>query len=389
MIGWALSRGFSDHNRRLDSRTLIVAGECWTSGRSPYVHEAFATTWRETYGSEPLSAFVFAYPPTLALVAISISLAGVEGGLALFDALNVLALFASFACCIGLMRRWNPNPLRDPRAALGLLFAAAVGAISSTLVLGQTGLLALLALLGAFTLPKERFGALRVACVVLATIKPTLTLPALCFLLVTETALIALAAAVALALCTPVLLASGGPEVLGQWLDALRAYGAVQSNSPLHLGSAHHLLFRFLPAVPTAVLTVAAVVAALLIGARARAARSQSSVSDLLPLLAISAACLPLHDYDMVCMVPLAAMIPFARRASAWLPLGVLMVARPAPLARAFDAVGLHIAYPDAFVMASGTAVLALGFGFLLLTQRGLFADGPSVQLLATSDKAA
>jgi hypothetical protein len=286
------------------------------------------------------------------------------------------------------MRRWLPQPWREPQAALGLLFAAAVGPISSTLLLGQTGLLSLAAVLGLCSLP-ARFRALRIACVVVASTKPTLTLPVLCFLALTEPALVAIAAAVAVVLCTPVWLASGGVGVVGEWLSALKLYATIPSNAPIDLSSAHHLLARFAPSVPAALLTVAAMVGGLLLGYRARVRATGLTLENLLLLLALSAAFLPLHEYDMVCVVPLAAMIPFARRSAAWFPLGVLMTARPGLIARALGAAGLQMDHANTFVSGSGAVLLVFGLCYLLISQRELFAEAPDMSLLRASDKAA
>jgi len=97
-------------------------------------------------------------------------------------------------------------------------------------------------------------------------------------------------------------------------------------------------------------------------------AGSVASVENLVLLLAISACCLPLHSYDMILVVPLAAAIPFMRGALAWYPLGILLAARPAIVAKALQLAGLHFDLMDGAIQACGVVLITVG----VVTQRML-----------------
>jgi len=377
---WTISRGFVGTTRRLDARAIVLGGNCWAHGLSPYVPDEYSRAWQTAYHSPRPDEFVFAYPPTLAILVVPLNSFGLDIGLDLFDALNVTALGAVLFACLWLMRDVHAGPWHQPRFALSVGLAAAVGALSGTLLVGQTGLLPLAAILGLWILPRERWRALRVACVVIATMKPSLTLIVLCFLAVTDPVLIALSAVTVCVLCVPVAMVSGGFSMPGDWLRALRSYAATPANAPQELASGQYLFARLWPAGLAAILTAVGALGGVLLGIRDRVGRKQdavpaANVESLLSLLALSAACLPLHSYDMILIAPLAAVVPFVRIRSLWFPAGVLLVARPAVVARLLEAAGIRFENPDAMIMSGGTALLAIGMLACIASGRRLLAS--------------
>ncbi len=389
VLAWVVSRGFVGPARRLDARAVLLGGICWSQGISPYVADAYANAWQLVFHGPRPDEFVFAYPPTSALLLVPLGWLGADAGLSAIDGLNLASLGLVLAGCIMLVRNYGDGPWRRARLGVGLALAAAVGPISGTLLLGQTGLWALTGMVGLWVLPRGRFPAARVMCVIVATTKPTVALPVLCFVAVTEPALMAVAVLASLAVCAPVLLTSGGLAVPGQWLEALRTYASTPANTPLELASAQHLLFRFVPAVPPAVLTVLGALVGVLVGLRARKYRSpEHALEHWLLLVAVSAACLPLHTYDLILIVPLAVAIPFAKGSSRfWFPIGVLLAARPSALAGLLARFGMPFEHAAPAVAAVGTAVIAAGACFHAFTGRSVLSDRPvlpTVEVLPT-----
>ncbi|HTO55079.1 MAG TPA: glycosyltransferase family 87 protein, partial [Myxococcota bacterium] len=360
LVGWTAARGFEGPDRRLDARPIVLAGHAWLSGESPYVSETYSRLWQaELHGPRP-DAFVFAYPPNAALVLAPLALGGVSLGLVLLDVLNVACFALALFFCMRLAGDGVSPEWRSAARAGALALCASCGALSGTLLIGQTSLWVLAAVLwlwwsGPSAVPR----ALDVFAVALLAMKPSLTLPVLCFLAVLRPLPVVFAAALSLVTCVVVALWTDGGALPAEWLRALASYSATPANQPALLASAQHL-FTGLPA--PSLPAFGALMGAFL-GFTARKAPRDSLDEPWLAVLALALACSPAHEYDLVLAAPLAAFLVRARPAAwPWYVAGVVAVARPAALARITARLGLGEAGElERLISALATVLLAGG----------------------------
>jgi Glycosyltransferase family 87 len=322
----------------VDSKPLVLAGLCWLQGLSPYRLDQYDAVWREALREQRPPPFVFAYPPTAALLVIPLAAFGLQAGELMLDVLNLVALVVVLVACITLMSRQLGQSPADTRIALAtLLGTALIGAISHTLVLGQTGLVILAATAALWVLPKTScWRGTRVFCVVLLTMKPTLTLPVLSFLLVVDTRTVLLASAAAvLVTLVPTALSGSGAGIVVEWMRSLNDYGSTEANQPAALVGLNHLLSRMGYALPYGVLSACGSLGGLLIGLRSSKRNSSvMTLDDLVACLVLTLAFERLHGYDTVLGTPIAfSLAAMRRRWLVWCAPAVVLLGRPNPLA--------------------------------------------------------
>jgi hypothetical protein len=364
-VAWCVARGASGADRRLDARALVLAGQAWLQRESPYDAEAYSRLWEQELQSPRPDAFVFAYPPSTALVLAPLALPGVAAGLGLLDALNLIALAFALVLCARLGGDPAPREWRGAARAAALALAASCGAISGTLLIGQTSLWALAALLWLWrSSAADELRTSTVLAIAVVAMKPSLTLPLLCFLAVLRPWTVAWAAALSLAVCAIVAAATSDAALPIEWLRAVAAYAATPANAPAELASAQHLMARLGPAVPGWPLVLAGALAAAAVGWSARGMRERDALDEhWIAAVALSLACSPAHGYDLVLAAPLAALLLRVRPGAwPWYGLGVLAVARPSALGRAAAVLGggdpLEL---ERWASALGVALLAIG----------------------------
>lgn len=362
-----------DARHHIDARVLYVAGQCWLAGGSPYEAEAFATTWRSTFSEVHPRTFVFAYPPTVAVISVPMALLPWPAGGRLLAALNASALIG----CLLLIALSLRAALREraswSRIALGLALASTIGAIPATLQIGQTGLLALLGALACLTTARAGPTALFAAGALLASIKPQVSLIAVAIALVQARARrVAWAVASVVLVGGASLAAAGGAEALEEAFRAVLRYSHASSNRAQALAGLQPLLQRTGIEIATLPVALAGIVlaAVLVAGAAHRAgprAAAPGAVAPLLPCalaFALSALFLPLHEYDLVLlMLPLAALVAMPAPAALGIAPGLLLAARPQPVARL-------LAQSEVTPLLEGVGLLWATAGLVWLTWR-------------------
>jgi hypothetical protein len=364
-VAWCVARGFSGADRRLDARALVLAGRAWLQRESPYEPEAYSRLWEQELHTPRPDAFVFAYPPSTAFVLVPLALPGVPRGLALLDTLNLVALALALVLCARLGGDAAPREWRGAARAAALALGASCGALSGTLLIGQTSLWALAGLLWLWrSSAADELHASTVLAIAVVALKPSLTLPLLCFLAVLRPWAVAWAAALSLAICAIVAAASSGAALPAEWLCAAAAYAATPVNGPAELASAQHLLAWLGSGLPSWPLALLGAAAAAAVGWSARGLRERDALDEhWAAAVALAVACSAAHGYDLVLAAPLAALLLRVRPAAwSWYPVGVLAIARAAALARAAAAIGGgDVLELERLVSALGAALLAVG----------------------------
>ena len=365
VIAWTVWRGFEGANRRLDARPLILGGHAWLLGESPYLPETYSRLWEQAFRVPRPDAFVFAYPPSAALLLVPLAFPGVQVGLLLLDLLNLVSLALSLLLCARLGADPADAHWRGPRPAVAVALAAACGSLSGTLLVGQTSLWALVAILWVWRAAGgSALWAVNAFAVSVAAMKPSLTLPLLCFVAVLRPRLVGVAAALSVMVCIAVAMATDGGAIVREWLSAIAGYAATSANAPLELASAQNLLARLAPQLPAWPLAILGGLAGAFVGWDARRATDAASLDEhWVAAVALAAACSPAHGYDLVLAAPLAALLPRIRPAAwPWYGLGVLAVGRPELFARVASALsGGDVASLERLTSAIGTVLLAAG----------------------------
>jgi hypothetical protein len=323
--------------RWLDGHWIYVAGVCWAHDRSPYDVETFYTAWRESVPIPTRAPFL--YPPTLALVSVPLSAFPWEIARHVIDALNVLSLVAVLAGCAGLLRTWKRERLSAWEwAALGA--AALMSSHGAVIHIGQTGLFALAGALGALYFGQAGRSWLAAGCVVVATIKPQLTVLLLLWALIqTDWRPIAagLAAAALLSIAIVGLTHEGS------------IFAAVQASAAGHMARPHNALGNYSgfyallepfglrsSAIPIGTgIGLAAAAAALWAGRREG---TGLRIGSALAIVALTGFLLPIHTYDHSVYALLIAALPILplHTALALVP-GLLLIAWPSVVASVVD----------------------------------------------------
>jgi hypothetical protein len=300
-VGRAGSSPFS-----LDGRFLQVAGAMWLHGRNPYDAHAFETVAR-SMGLPIVGALGFAYPPTVAPLALLLgALPPAYFPLAL-GALNVGAAIATIA----ILWRLLPEPYahRLDVRAVAIVAVMASPFVHHVFWMGQTTLVALAALAGGwyFGVVSRRVGVGGVL-LALSTLKPqVVAFPLVWLLLERRWALTLVSCVVACAMGLPAAIASGGIVAMSRdWLHALSRYasGPVQTASFQHVFGVRSLLVLSglgPSACALALATLALGALTLLWVTRERL----GALGVLAVSLALSVLFVYAHDYDLAVLAPL------------------------------------------------------------------------------------
>ncbi len=86
-----------------DARYLYAAAKCWSAGQSPYIAQVFSSKYHAIFGARTASEF-FAYPPTVATIALPLSLFSWPVAAKVFSLANFAAAMVLFGACYRLVR---------------------------------------------------------------------------------------------------------------------------------------------------------------------------------------------------------------------------------------------------------------------------------------------
>jgi hypothetical protein len=326
---WPLREAYRSWN---DFRFVYVAGVNWLHGISPYDFEAWVHSWRgvphDFLAGSPTQPFV--YPPHWAILAVPLGALPWAWATRLWDALSVAAFVAIIVLCgsmLGLGRRcWS-------RPGLWLLVAAATfsGVVRYALWESQMSLLPTLGVVGAVSAWRRGSRPALAAFSFVAALKPQIAALPLLFLLLNGGHAGVLrgavwAAVVSIAALAPVGLA----EFPEQFHRCLRLHLAAGFNQRDNFTSVSVLWAHARAA--EAMFWVSPALALGAVGTLTwwrRSGGALAAVVDdplcLLSLLAsLSAALVPLHQYDLVLYTPVF-FLPYRAR-PAWLSLALVVL---------------------------------------------------------------
>jgi hypothetical protein len=369
MLGSAATGGA----RRLDARTLFLSGSVFLEGESPYDVTALSRGWEATYGGTRPSQKIFAYPPSILAVLGPIAATGALG----FSLLDALSLLALGLLLWGVWRNAAGLGAEADRRWLAVLLASLTGGITSTLLLGQTGLWSIAPLAWMVRTDNDSLSLRwRVLCIAAAALKPTVALPFIAYWLVTDTAALFIAGALSLAVAVAVAAMTSGTAMPGEWLHSLQLYAAQGANLPERLVSLHHLLAKIWPQAPLKILPAVAAIGGLLVGLQAR--RRAFRPGRELILLSLVLCFMPLHSYDLALVAIMAGFAPLVGwRNLIWYGPALVLLMRSSAVARVAAAV-LPGGGPDSHLLASlGALMMMIGVSAVFIF-RGNLLDNVS-----------
>lgn len=363
--------------RHIDTAYFFAAGKCWVNGGSPYDFAFYSETF-DTYFDIRRAPFVF--PPTIVFFCLPLGFVDWEIAQHLWDLFNALALAALIAVCLKLQNAYSTGPRVEPFASLWLLLGLTILGIPGTLLTGQAALFPALGI-GLLLLGLKRASTWAIVIgVILASIKPQLSLIVVGFLFFATfrratTAWII--AATSIAVISLVVFSIGGHG----WSDYLASLGLHLSSDVAKFDDVttmHGLASSFVSftgsermglAMAQGVLGVLLVgfASAWLLGLKRLGRDGAVAVKMIVVLMLLSIIAMPIKAYDIAFLASaysLLGLLPL--RQQAWLLPGALLIWRVHWPPRILDAL-FGVTIPDHVVFATGFSLVLTTLAILLL----------------------
>jgi hypothetical protein len=326
--------------RHIDTRATYVSGICWLSGRSPYNPDIFKQVWEEKMVNEVWQSklekgrVVLPYPPTLGVIAIPLALYSWETATQLFDVLNVFFLWLTALFTALLMRDTQPNWL-ILSFGIGLSLIFQLPYTTAVFVVGQNSLIATAGCLGAVYFAQHRQFWRAALGILLASIKPHVSICTLVYLLITSRNWRLLGwSSLIVGLTSLVVLTLGRDyNPLPEILDSMGYYRANVANSTALLPGLHFLLgtIGFTPQM-VGLLPVVGLFLVVMLSLLVRKRETVASQKLLLISLTfcLTALFMPIHHYDYTIFFLVTTLLVAVKWYFVMLLIpGIFLVARP------------------------------------------------------------
>jgi hypothetical protein len=313
-----------------DFRWFYAAGKAWLQGVSPHVPDRFNEVWSAHFGA-PLAPF--ANPPTAVVITVPVALLPWDSAFHLYDAINIASYALILLFLLGIVRHHDPQP--PPwRTALALALAASSSAVPGVIYAGQTSLVVAVGIAGMLYCTLKQRLWMAAAWMVLASIKPQLSLLPFIWLCVWRPGLLPRTAVIIGAVVAASFLLAWDPQFLGGILRSLEVYRTLPFN---RLENSSVGLYRWFGAGPVGwIAPLCAVLATAWIAHRARAAAAPAALG--IPML-LTALLMPIHPYDLtILMIPVCLLVAFSW--SWWYVPAIVLVLRPLAVDKALAMVG-------------------------------------------------
>jgi hypothetical protein len=350
-----------------DFTYFTAAGEAWLAGESPYIVEQLNRAAARYYAGTGLDVrfeFPLFYPPQFFPIAALAGSLGFDASRYAIAGITIAAIGALGAVCAWVYRvEGGERRTILGACAVALALAQAIGNPfgSSNIWMGQTSALAGALMLGGWMLACRGRAWVGAAVIALGCFKPTLGIALIPLAVVRwpRQTLIVMPI-VGLTTAAYPLLTQGPVEHTRQWLAALGSHADHVANHPdfRHYFGLQSLV-RAIDIPAPGLWPLAAAAGATLLLVRKRLSDAELAVYAIaVPMLLYKA-----HDYDLVVMSPLAALL--AARASrsplrlAALALGVLVMFIPLRLVQRLDAPAVVERYREIVVLVMAAAAIA------------------------------
>ncbi len=294
--------------RHLDGRYIYVSGATWLAGKSPYDIENFGKFWKQHMVNESArkeflkeGGAVFAYPPTLGIISIPLALFPWDTAKYILDFINILflLLIAWFAAAF---IKNLPN-VKLSNIGIGTGLGCMLAAIPTTIFLGQTSLLALVGCLGAAYFLQHKKLWLAALFIVLASIKPHVSLLFVIFLLVRETnwAFLGLSSLLVGLTSMGILILGGSYNPITEMMNIMNAYTSISFNAPTNMSGLYVILGSLGFSHSTiSISPIIGLLVTLILAVTFRQSNipNYQNLLQLVLIFALTAIFLPIHLYD-------------------------------------------------------------------------------------------
>lgn len=314
-------------SRMVDAQWFYVSGKSWIAGDSPYDLAAFHRHWIAQFGTVG-PGVAFAFPPTTAILSVPAGLLSWKLAQLYFAVVNMTALCTLWWVSVALIGTEGRSSMWLPLAigASGL-----ISSVPGCIYIGQVGILATLGAFGLLWAAREGRPWTMALFALLASIKPQLALLVCLYALVRYGPKHFLPSlALTIGVSGAVVLRSSPSTFLSDYQLSVQRFWEFpfsQAEAYAHLGALSGRSF-FL---------VFALCGAFLVLAIAMADRSRTIMSttgqptntmpqSLMCVIAITLACMPLHKYDWVILVPAVIMLVRIRPVIVALGFAVVLV---------------------------------------------------------------
>jgi hypothetical protein len=348
-----------------DARHWYAGGVSWWRGESPYDKEGYTTKWLELYAQSPFQRSTFVYPPTMAVISLPMAL--LPWDLARW-AFRVVSVLAFLGLCYVTWRLMETEGQRFPLLSSKGWYLVPVGYLASVtqcMFQGQTALIVAFGCVLAWYAWRTERNVLLALGLLLASIKPQISLLPLVFLFCLAPRRFALAALPSLLLAAGILLIGAERPTLAQYTGSLHNHLTYQDFN-------HWENYRGVPAIlgstpAGAVVLVGGVIVGLLFTVWVAWGAAQEPKGGI-PWLrhaqlvwAAALALMPIHIYDRVgsvfLMITLWAIPGWWRRVV--LVLLLWAADRPVNVQRVLGLAGEITAPIRPWVAQDGTPVLS------------------------------
>lgn len=386
-IAYAISPFFKEvtNGRHIDSCQFYVHGVCWLSGKSPYDLEVYRGVWKERMENEtfrpelPKAKGAAVHPPSLAIYTMPSAFFAWETAKYYYDFMNVVFLLAIIFFLTRLIKDLPSTRADVGKIGIVMGLGCFISAVPATIFTGQLSLLALTGCFGAFYFSERKQLFIAGLFVVLASIKPHLTLPFIIYLFIMQrdwrffgwssllvgvTFLGILIMGCDLMNPIPEILANlqsynreGGPSSPSKMpgLTYLTAYLGISRAILILLGlaivTALALWFRKMSIAPNNQETSETWVSH----------KKEQGILAMALIFSVTALFMPLHGYDYTIFFTVVILLAVVRwNLAMWLIPGIILVARPGNLGNVLTRV-TEMPVP-------GTLLASLGVIYLTLT---------------------
>ena len=302
-------------SRLIDAQWLYVSGASWLAGDSPYNLAAFNRHWISLLGTQANGPASFTYPPTIAILTIPAGFLSWKLAQMYFVVVNMIALGALWWLSVAILGARGQNKTSNLMLSVAISASGLISAVPACIYIGQTGIIATLGAFGTLWAAREGRPWAMVIFVLLASIKPQLT-GLVCLYALVLYGPKQFLPSLAVVVVGAVVFIFSQNSFLSDYQMSIQHHLAMSFNQDArydHLGAAFgHSFFLALA------LCGAMLVLAIAIADRSRAMMTASrqcinTMPSLMCIVAITLACMPIHKYDWVFLVPTIIMLAYIR----------------------------------------------------------------------------
>ncbi|BAP55028.1 hypothetical protein THII_0731 [Thioploca ingrica] len=386
-MAYAISPFFKEVTieRHGDARYLYINGVCWFSGKCPYHTDIYKEVWKERMknessrkelGGKDGGAAAPLYPPSLAIYTMPSIFFAWDTAKYYYDIMSVICLLTMMFFLTRLIKDLPEVRANVGKIGLVMGLGCLISAIPATIFVGQLSLVALAGALGAFYFSEHKRFFIAGLFVVLASIKPHLTLPFVIYLFIQQKnwRLFGWSSLLVGTTFLGILIMGGDLNPLPEIMVNYQTYTHYKADVSSKLPGLTYLTTSL--GIDRAILILLGLVIMTLLAFWFRKINTMShhqnlskteenrmkeqGILEMAFIFTLTALFMPLHGYDYSIFFPVVVLLVVVRwNLAMWLIPGIASVARPGNLVAILHVMGIPV---------SGILLASLGVIYLTLT---------------------